>query len=126
MPILDVEVVRTSAQDCIAPELVKQLAHLAGEIFGTPAGRTWVKVHHIDKDLYWENDVAEREGVDPVFVTVLKAQMPEPATLRVECEQLSRGIAEALGRLQQHVHILYLPEAAGRIAFGGELLETDT
>jgi hypothetical protein len=40
----------------------------------------------------------------------------------VEASRLTEIIAQVCQRPQENVHIFYLPEGAGRVAFGGKLL----
>jgi hypothetical protein len=36
--------------------------------------------------------------------------------------ELARSVAEACGRPAENVHVLVLPEGAGRVAFGGVMV----
>lgn len=58
-----------------------------------------------------------------MFVSVLKARLPEIEDLRVEVEKLTAAIAGIMERPVESVHVLYLPSGAGRISFGGKLVE---
>ena len=46
-------------------------------------------------------------------------------TIRQEMTKLTLGIADTIGKPREHVHIKYEPDAVGRIAFGGTLVEDD-
>jgi hypothetical protein len=59
----------------------------------------------------------------PVFVTVLKSRVPKRSTLKDDTAQLARVIAKVLNRSASNVHIFYQPDGAGRVAFGGNLVE---
>lgn len=120
MPILDVQIV-LRPRESIRPKLAAELAKRAGEIFKSPQGSTWVKVHAIAATNYAENDGGPTL-VYPVFVSVLKARMPSPDQLKSEVEQLTKAVARACTRPEENVHILYLPEGAGRVAFGGRIV----
>ena len=62
-------------------------------------------------------------AVKPVFVNLLLAKAaPQKARLK-EAVALAKAVARACGRAPGNVHIFYDPPAAGRAAFGGELLE---
>lgn len=120
MPILNVEIV-INPDEHIRPELAAEIADQAGKIFGSPPGNTWVKVHLIPGENYAEN-IAASDGIFPVFVWILKARLPSADLLQVEVTQLTSVIAQACNRPQENVHIIYLPEGAGRVAFGGKVL----
>ena len=120
MPIVDVEII-TRPDEPQRPDLAVELADRAGEVFGSAPGNTWVKVHFISGDNYAEN-LAAPGSVFPVFVSVLKAKLPAPDLLQAEAARLTAVIARACQRPPENVHILYLPEGAGRAAFGGRLL----
>lgn len=121
MPILDVEIVMGPSESGKAG-WAQQLADLAGEILESPAGHTWVRLRVLPSPLYAENHSEPSFEARPVFVTVLKARIPPQETLQAEAHKLSEGIARAVGRPKENVHILYLPEGVGRVAFGGRLV----
>jgi phenylpyruvate tautomerase PptA (4-oxalocrotonate tautomerase family) len=120
MPILNVEIV-TYQNEHIRPDLAMELANQAGETLGSAPGNTWVKVYLIAGDNYAENMIAS-DTVFPVFVSVLKAKPPSPESMQDEVTKLTAIIARVCNRPQENIHILYLPEGAGRIAFGGKVL----
>jgi phenylpyruvate tautomerase PptA (4-oxalocrotonate tautomerase family) len=120
MPILDIEIVARPGET-LSPNLAHELAHRAGEIFDSAPGGTWVKVHLIAQEHYAENSVAS-ERFYPVFVSILKAKLPAPGALQEEITRLAAAIAEICGRPAENVHIIYLPEGAGRVAFGGKVV----
>jgi hypothetical protein len=122
MPILDIEVVVAEDED-IDTCWAQQIADAAGSIFDTLPGRTWVRMRSLTHSGYAENQTAISPEIRPVFVSVLKAKVPAIETLRAEIQQLTLEIAHITGRREENVHILYLPPAAGRISFGGTLVE---
>lgn len=122
MPVLDIEIV-IGTEEQLPIDLAQRIAHRAGEIFNTPAGHTWVMVHRMERGLYAENDVALDEGVKPVLVRVLKARMPPEEQLLDEVQLLTLALAQLLNRPFENIHIIYEPEARGRVAFGGRLVE---
>jgi phenylpyruvate tautomerase PptA (4-oxalocrotonate tautomerase family) len=121
MPILDVEIV-VRPNESLPRELAAELANRAGEIFGAPPGTTWVKVRSIARKNYAENGAGPPEGVFPVFVSVLKVKLPPPDTIQIEVVRLTEAIAQVCARPKENVHIVYLPEGAGRVAFGGKVV----
>jgi len=121
MPILDVEIVLLPGE-MVSSGLAAEIADRCGQVFGSPPGNTWVKLHLMPRDRYAENDGGPPDGACPVFVSVLKARLPAPEALSVEVGRLTAAIAQATGRPAEHVHIIYLPGGAGRVAFGGALV----
>jgi phenylpyruvate tautomerase PptA (4-oxalocrotonate tautomerase family) len=120
MPILDVELV-TGLGELLEDGLARRLADIAGDIFGSERGGTWVKVRTLPSGQYGENGDPPAD-VRPVFVSVLMGQSPSEGNIRHQAERLSASFAQACGRPKENIHILYQPSAAGRIAFGGELV----
>jgi phenylpyruvate tautomerase PptA (4-oxalocrotonate tautomerase family) len=118
MPILNVEIVTS---DPIEAGLTTRIAEVAGQVFGGPAGSTWVRLRALPPEQYAENGTTSPAGWHAVFVTVLKAQRPSGPVLQAEVRALTDGIAHVCGRPAENVHILYEPDARGRIAFGGEV-----
>jgi len=118
MPILDVEIV-TAEQ--VPDTVASRLADMAGEVFGSPPGSTWVRVRTLSPQSYAENGTAQPEGWNSVFVTIRRAQRPVGAALEQEVRALTEGVARICGRRVQDVHLLYEADAQGRIAFGGQL-----
>lgn len=116
MPILEVEIVTLPGEE-IRPELARALADRVGAMFGSAPGNVWVRLRLLPPEQYAENQSTNPPY--PVFVTILKALWP--ANLAQEVAQLTKVIAEVCGRDPTHVHVIYLPEALGRVAFGGKL-----
>jgi hypothetical protein len=79
-----------------------------------------VKLKTLDPRSFAENEDDQNEPVYPVFVTVLKSNL-EAGTLATEANQLAEAVASICNRPIENVHILFEPEAQGRIAFGGKL-----
>jgi len=121
MPIVDVELVCLSEREPL-PVSASALASALGAVFGSPPGRTWVRVRFLSSSAYAEN---EREvGLEqlPVFVTVLQAHWPVGEALTQQVHQVTQAIASCLSLPSERVHVQYAPEAAGRQAFGGNLV----
>ena len=120
MPILNVEIVMRPDEH-IRPGLARELADRTGEIFGSSPGSTWVKVYPLAGENYAENK-SPFQDISPVFVSVLKATLASPNELQVEVTKLTAAVAKVCDRPEENIHILYLPEGRGRVAFGGSLL----
>jgi hypothetical protein len=121
MPILDVEIVMPAGGE-IDDSLAARLADLAGEVFGSVAGQTWVRLRPLARDRYAENGGGPPEGVLPVFVDLLLADPPQGGELRSQVHRLTLAIAKACQRPPENVHLFYRAAARGRVAFGGKLV----
>jgi phenylpyruvate tautomerase PptA (4-oxalocrotonate tautomerase family) len=121
MPILDVEMV-VEAADALDPALAARLADAAGEVFGTVAGSTWVRLRPLPRARYAENGGGPPQGVAPVLVSILLAEPPSGSELRTQVHRLTAAIARVCDRPPENVHLLYQPAAKGRTAFGGKLV----
>ena len=122
MPIVDIEIVGDVTKP-VAGMLSQALADGAGRVFASPPARTWVRVRTIARDSYAENGIAVAPSNEPVFVRVLKRQVPERSELAREITALTQVIASTVGRPMDQVHVEYAAAAAGRMAFGGNLVE---
>jgi phenylpyruvate tautomerase PptA (4-oxalocrotonate tautomerase family) len=122
MPILTVEIVARLEEEWDA-DFAQQLAHRAGEIFASSAGGTWVKVHFIPHEQYAENS-QEPVALHPVFVSILKANLPDKDGMAKEVRQLTTAVAQLCQRPPENVHIIYLPAGNGRVAFGGRIVSS--
>jgi phenylpyruvate tautomerase PptA (4-oxalocrotonate tautomerase family) len=122
MPIVTVEVV-AGANDAMARDVAQSLADVIGRALKSPPGQTWVRVRSIARDQYAENEAPLDAAQLPVFVTILKRQSPQPAELEAEIAALTGTVAQVIGRPAACVHIEYAPGAAGRLAFGGVLVQ---
>lgn len=121
MPLVDLEIVGDATA---APEgLAQTLADEAGRIFGAAPGTTWVRVRMLDPRGYAESGAAVGIAERPVFVTVTKRQPPAGAALTEEASALTSAVARLVGWPVARVHVIYAPAAAGRIMFGGVLVE---
>jgi phenylpyruvate tautomerase PptA (4-oxalocrotonate tautomerase family) len=122
MPILDIEIVG-EASPPPSSQLAQALADDAGRLFRAKPGTTWVRVRALAASGYAENASLVAAADRPVFVTVLKREVPTHAELADEIAGLTQMVARAVGRPAEHVHVAYEPAAAGRVAFGGKLVE---
>ena len=122
MPIVDVELVCNSNDD-LGSVSSRAIADAIGRVFGSPPGRTWVRLRFFDGAYYAENDVPVSKTEWPVFVTVLHARPPVAAALAAEVSDLTKTVAKLTGRPAERVHVQYAPAAVGRQAFGGKLVQ---
>lgn len=121
MPILDVEMV-IRPDETLSEGLAADIAGRAGLALGAAPGRTWIRLHTLEVDHYAE-DAAGRADAYPVFASILHRQRPRGDTLRREVTRLTEAIAAACNRPPENVHLIYEADAAGRVAFGGVLVE---
>jgi phenylpyruvate tautomerase PptA (4-oxalocrotonate tautomerase family) len=120
MPIVDVEIVVGPGEQ-LPGELAAALADAIGRVLNAPAESVWVKLRTLADACYAENSTAEPLGRRAVFVRMLQARRPTGHDLEQQARELVTRIAEVCGRQLENVHILFEPDAMGRIAFGGEL-----
>lgn len=121
MPILEVELI-VDSDEKLDGDVAQAIADVAGVALGSPASATWVRVRKLPREQYAENGGSLSKECRPVFVSVLKARMPSESELEHEITRLTEGIAAVCKRSVSNVHIVYLPAAAGRVAFGGSLV----
>lgn len=122
MPIADIELVLAAADE-LAPGLAARLAAVLGEVFEAPAGRVWVRLRALPEAQYAENAAPLCAEELPAFVSLLLARPPEGAARAAQAAAVCAAVAQVIGRARERVHVLYAPPAAGRVAFGGVLLE---
>ena len=122
MPIVDVELV-AEPNDTVRGGLAQSLADEVGRTLNSPPGQTWVRLRLLARENYAENESSPESAELPVFVTVLKRALPERAALAAEIAALTDSVARVTGRNPASVHIEYAPAAAGRLSFGGRLVE---
>jgi phenylpyruvate tautomerase PptA (4-oxalocrotonate tautomerase family) len=122
MPIITIEVVGSDA-DGRELALAQLLADAIARALHSAPGQTWVRVRWLRRELYAENERSLDIEELPVFVTVLKRSPPAGPCLDSEVSALTETIARVVGRAPQCVIIEYAPSAAGRVAFGGTLVQ---
>lgn len=120
MPVLKIELIKRPGEK-IPADLSDRLARSCSRALRAEPGRTWVRLHTLAAEGYAE-DGGTPEGLAPVFVEVLLSRWPRESELVELAERLSRRVGVECDRPAENVHILFLPEAVGRIAFGGSLL----
>jgi len=122
MPLIEIEIVGedTSKRGRVSAQA---LADALGQALGCPVGRTWVRLRRLEGADYAENGAATGAPGGPVFVTVQHAHPPAGAALVAEVAAVTRTVALCVGRAPERVHVSYAPPGAGRLAFGGRLVE---
>jgi phenylpyruvate tautomerase PptA (4-oxalocrotonate tautomerase family) len=122
VPILDVQIVGDLPAE-IREGLAAHLADAAAEVLSSRPAGTWVKLQALPRADYAENGGGPEGAIEPVFVRVLLRAVPQGEALRAQAHALTQAIAAVCGRSPDDVHVLYEPAAAGRIAFGGRLVD---
>jgi hypothetical protein len=121
MPIVDVTLV-VPPDARLASDLAQRLADAAGVALGSTGGETWLRLHTLAGHHYAENQSMLAPDELPVFVTVLKRQLPRDTALEHEIAALVTAIAQVTGREASRVHVEYAPAAIGRLALGGRIV----
>jgi phenylpyruvate tautomerase PptA (4-oxalocrotonate tautomerase family) len=122
MPIVTVHIVANTERP-LDHNLAQALADAVGRALESPPGQTWVRLRSLSRDEYAENESVVDASELPVFVSILERQPPTGAKLQAEVNALTRAVAHVVGRPATRVHIEYAPAAAGRISFGGKLVQ---
>ena len=104
-----------------ATGLASGLALAQQQTTGVP-GSTWVRVRFLPSSAYAENEFEVNTDELPTFVTVLQAHWPAGDALAEQVRQVTQAVAACLSVPPERVHVQYAPEAAGRQAFGGNLV----
>jgi phenylpyruvate tautomerase PptA (4-oxalocrotonate tautomerase family) len=90
------------------------LAAALAEQLGAVPGSLWVRLRRTPAADYAEN--GPEPAPLPVFVRVLaRGTDAETAAPRIAC-----AVASAVGRPRERVHVIFEPDARGRVFFGGE------
>ena len=121
MPIIRIELVVGEDEPEVEPSVVRALADELGDYLGSSVAETWVSLSYLPKSGYAENGVSET--LSPTFAHLLRYQLPEPSQLSNDAKAIADIIARHLGRPRENIHIIFEPDAKGRIAFGGELVD---
>ncbi len=118
MPLVEVELVRDEPTPA---GLAGALADGIGAVLGAAVGSTWVRVRLLARRLYGESGGALDASTRPVFVTITAHQRPPPADLEAVAGRVTAVVAELTDHPARNVHVIFAPDGAGRIAFGGRL-----
>lgn len=117
MPILDIEVVGHQSGDPPTEKLAERIASGVGTALGVPKGQLWVKVQKLSASGYAENGPPSQNL--PVFVRVL-VRTKDPSVWPKRAEQIAGAVSTATARDRSSVHVIFEPDATGRVFFGGE------
>jgi phenylpyruvate tautomerase PptA (4-oxalocrotonate tautomerase family) len=121
VPIVDVVIV---SDDASWPGLAQTLADGIGDALGAPIGTTWVRLRALDRNRYAESGGADADAdAGPVFVEIISRRAPDGPQLSNAVVDIVRAVARATGLPAERVHVIFEPDGAGRIAFGGRLVE---
>jgi phenylpyruvate tautomerase PptA (4-oxalocrotonate tautomerase family) len=52
----------------------------------------------------------------------MKSELPLLEEMQKEVAKITAAVAQIYGRPAENVHVIYQPEARGRVAFGGEIV----
>lgn len=117
MPILEIEIVGAVNESA---SVAKPLADAAGRILRAAPGQIRAKVRFLPIDEYAECGTDSGES-QPVFVSLLMTQFVDIEERESIASDLANAFGEILQRSPESIHLLFEPEAAGRVAFGGRL-----
>jgi phenylpyruvate tautomerase PptA (4-oxalocrotonate tautomerase family) len=112
MPIIDVTVVGDAPADKAA---CADLARAIGQALGATEGTVWVMLNRRPEFDYAENGPSP--SPPPVFVRVLVRGTGRSAHA---ARSIAAAVAATLDRPSERVHIIFEPDAEGRVYFGGE------
>lgn len=118
MPILDFEIVGTQIE---ISNLSLILANTAGRILNSKPGNTWVKLHYLTTEQYSENDDS-KQRVLPIFISILLSQNPGEEARSKIASEMAEAASNIFNRSKENIHVIFQPDAIGRIAFGGKLI----
>ena len=120
MPIVDVELVQADPSD--RPE-VQELADALGAALDAAEGTTWVRLRVLDRADYAESGAPISDAVRPAFVTIMERRPRRGVELEEAVSAVTAAVAETTGHPAVNVHVIFAPAAAGRVAFGGRIVE---
>lgn len=119
MPIIDIEFIgQTDLSN--DTQLTQKLVNALGKVFKSPTGQTWVKIRFLPDAHYAENESTAQSK--PVFVTVLMQHLPEINRRKRLAIAISEAVASVTQLPIKSVHLIFHPQGAERVAFGGELI----
>ena len=121
MPIVTINLVSKREERKLPTPIVQKLADELGQIFECAPASLWVHVAYTSRDQYAENQ-SELGDLAPTFVEVLLADSLSLEMRTVQAARIANLVAKLTGRPVEQTHVIFAPEARGRIAFGGQLL----
>lgn len=114
MPLIDITLI---GEVGAAPAPCAELAQAIGQALGAAEGSVWVTLTQRPAGDYAENGPPPEPL--PVFVRVL-AHGDEPGRRAAQARAIAAAVAARLGRPGERVHVIFEPDAAGRVYFGGQ------
>jgi len=126
VPIVIVQCVQERTTGPYAEETVQSLSDALGQVFGSDPGTTWLKMQYLRCSDYADNAGERDFEIRPTFVEILKQTLQEEDILANEATEIADVGARILSRPKGNSHVIYLPEGAGRVAFGGNLVRRQT
>jgi hypothetical protein len=112
MPILDVEVV---TRDVPVSVDTGARAPALGAALDSVPGSVWVRVRHLAAADYAEN--GDQPDPLPVFVRVI-ARSGDTGRWPQHARVIAAEVATAVRRPRERVHVIFEPDARGRVFFG--------
>lgn len=116
MPILEIEVVGQLATDPPTERLAERIAAAVGSALAVPSGQLWVKVRKLAASSYAENGPPQQTL--PVFAHLL-VRTRDPSVWPMRAEMIATAVADATARPREVVHVVFEPDATGRVFYGG-------
>lgn len=120
MPIVDIEII-LKPNEMLRDDLASETADALGKIFDSPPGTTWVKLHALTAVRYAENGETQK-SIFPIFVKIIRSRMAGPDEIQNEVTMITSELARICERPPENVQIIFEPNGAGRVAFGGKLV----
>ncbi len=117
MPIVDIEIVGQQPGDPPTERLAERVAAVLSAALGVPQGQLWVKVRKLSASSYAENGPPDQAM--PVFVRML-VRTKDPSVWPLRAATIATAVSEATARSRQNIHVIFEPDATGRVFFGGE------
>ncbi len=114
MPILSLDVVEDESAP-LPSDAAQRIADAAGQVLGTPAGRTWVLIRPVPAQAYAENQSPKAPA--PLLVSLRMREVPSGQAREQQVQALTQAIARAAGRPAEQVHLVYEAPALGRQAY---------
>lgn len=122
MPLVDVELIADDGPTPdLAPDLASTLADAIGVALGAEDGSTWVRLRTLSRDRYGESGGAVPDTIRPVFVTIISFRRPDGDELQAVAARTTTAVAATTGHPVENVHLIFEPDGAGRVSFGGRL-----
>lgn len=120
MPIVDVELVGPAG---VPPGLAERIADSVGRALAAAERTTWVRVRELPRSRHGESGGGPPADVNPVFVTILERHRPTGHDLADAVTAVTDAVSAMTGRARGDVHVLFAEDGAGRLGFGGEVVD---